>query len=276
MELLSNEQDLRQNPAIRMRCPSCLKLYSVLSSSISEPRPKFECMSCKTHFWVPFPECLEQKEIIAFPLQWLDPNFQKDQKENNAPSKEAAKPILEDCPKCTRPYAKGLSECPSCGVIFAKYSEPLPLEVSAQAYKAAPSSVGGPQRLKNIWDKITANYEDTLLHDEFLKEGHREGALAYASQQYRRMLSIDPDDELARKMIQKITALSQAPMEMVRSVPIKHILMERLGFSGFMMILSLLMMGIGYMVPILRNIVGAGAALFFFALAVRIYFSARN
>lgn len=253
--LITNESAASQQRPIKMRCPQCLKLYSVHASEIKESRPKFECMSCKTRFWVPFPECCEQKEIIAFPLTWLPTE------PNNAPNKEAES--FSECPKCGASYRKGDPDCSKCGVIFEKYQKS---QLKTEFNLSAPSP------LREQWEQVMRQYDNLEAHQRFIRECQIKEELGFASQQYKKMLSIDADDDIASQMLAKIVALTQAPVNFMTAKELKTKLAKRFSISGVMIAASLILMFLGYVFPLLRNIVGVGAAMFFFTLALRFYF----
>lgn len=185
---------------------------------IHDPRPKFECVSCHTRFWVPYPECVGQTEIIAFPITWLQ------QGETTAEQKEA----------------------------------PAPLGLPSQS------------ELKKLWDKVIAHYSDQESHNEFLRMAQMTGELLFASQQYQKMLQLNGDDDIARQMLERVVALTTVPGPRT-NINIWYSLRHQLGISGLLILASVVMMLAGWLLPLLRNLVGVGAALFFLMLTIRIY-----
>jgi hypothetical protein len=60
------------SPKVKVRCPECFKLFSIKVESMVESRPRFACTACSSQFWIPFPDCLAQDELLGFPVSWLE------------------------------------------------------------------------------------------------------------------------------------------------------------------------------------------------------------
>lgn len=55
--------------SLRVRCPSCRKLYMVQFSDIKEARPRFECVQCHSRFWLSLPDMDLGNELAGIPMQ---------------------------------------------------------------------------------------------------------------------------------------------------------------------------------------------------------------
>src|SRR6185437_15065479 len=101
--------ETQQHAHLRIRCPKCLKLYSVDTAGIQDSRPKFQCRDCHEKFWITTAISsadvgCEAEEIMGFPLEWL---------ETDKPAQVLIERIYS-CPKCTEPYQTGQSQCTKC------------------------------------------------------------------------------------------------------------------------------------------------------------------
>lgn len=251
MEVDLNRLDhVAANPdSHRIRCPKCRKLYVVRAQDIKETRPRFECVGCYERFWVSFVNLAPGEEILGLPLDtFVDP-------------KPESMPALSSCPKCHARMEPGMDECVQCGVIPAKY---LALRTG--------SRIQGSERLSQLWKRILADYADPDLHEEFVATSFKENNLAYASYQYAQLLKVLPQDEIARSKVKEIEALI--------TLPLVHRQMERDArtlprpmfprWQMMLVIFGLMLIGVGMIVPQLRQVVGLGAVLLFLAVSFRL------
>jgi hypothetical protein len=237
---------------LRVRCPHCRKLYMVQFADIQESKPRFECVQCRTRFWLSLPDMDLSQEVSGLPLQVKE-----------APVKRAG--LKKDpCPKCFKPVEAGRNECPSCGVVIEKYRNSMSFTDGIP-----PHSV----TLSALWKRIIADYADEDLHSEFLKACQRERNLAYAGAQYSQLLKVMPTDEATAKRLREVQALGMALMPAnKRDVRIPR---------GFPRLWHVPLMGatlviiVGMIAPMFRNMVGVGAALLFLAAALQIQFRKR-
>jgi len=254
--------DLTISQPIRMRCPECLKLYSVNSSEIFESKPKFACLDCGENFWIPFPEALAKTEgLIGYRVR------EKITDDKSSPPTLGAQvsKLVFNCPACAAPYSGGEKECAHCGVIFEKF------ELRQKNLEAPPAS----RELRELWDKVLDNYEDKAAHQHFVSQALGEGAAEYASYQYRQILDLNPSDSTAKQGQQMIGALSLASIESrvaVAAGPKFNFSLPKLSLGTFMIFLCGLVIAMGLLIPGARNLVGMGSAFLFLMLALRFYF----
>ncbi len=245
---------------IKARCPNCFKLYAIEAAEIQSPKPQFACSKCQTHFWFPYPESLEQKEVLGFPAEWLHPGIEPAQQQNEVPESsgtaEAPASRFFNCPRCQGEYSAGDNECPKCGVVFAK------LEMLEGSGHIASSPA-----LRRQWHHVMDNYGNLEAHRKFVSMAQKENKLVFASHQYRRLLSAHSGDETALRMQKEIIALSQAteglsprpkPIRLSRLMP-KLTTLALMGGGA--------LIGFGLMIEAARNLIGLGAAIVFFTLA---------
>ncbi|MBX7231527.1 MAG: hypothetical protein K1X29_05525 [Bdellovibrionales bacterium] len=288
---LPKNEDYEQR-VLKVRCPQCFKLYSVMAAEIKESKPQFECIKCYSKFWFPFPELDAQKEVLGFPVAWLSGQSESDgksgpisveakeatsaTKSNLVEKKQSANLNLEHksigrsdpllgtkfhCPRCQALYHSGDKECPKCGVVFAK----LNFLENHQSWVPASS------HLRQQWQAVLGKYEDLDSHRRFVGLCHKENNLVYASQQYRRLLEAHSGDEIALQMQKEIEALNLAVSSLLkpRTQWAKKIFPR---LSTLVMICGGILIGIGFMVPAARNLIGLGVAIIFFVVTLEWFF----
>lgn len=258
-------ENLTLNPeprsqTVKVRCPQCFKLYAVKALEIHETKPKFECHQCKTRFWLAYPECLEQPEVMGFPVEWLETQLSRSV--SSAPQ-SAIK--TEKCPKCQIEHMAGQKECFHCGLIFEKYQAKEENRVNLLP-PAHPD-------LSKHWGRVLEGYESETRHLQFLKDCQKKKGLDYASYQYGRILEINPSDERAQAMKDMILALTQTQLETTptqKSAPEK-IKAKWPRVSTVAMLIGFALIMVGFSSPQFKNLIGFGAAVLFLSLAIRYY-----
>lgn len=243
--------------SIRVRCPHCRKLYLVQFTDVQEARPRFECVQCHSRFWISLPEMDLSSELEGIPLHV---------KEVPSPPrgrKLELKRELEPCPKCFRTNPVGSSECAHCGVMIAKAREGLQFD------DTPPHS----SMLAATWKRVMADYGDENVHADFMKQSQSERNLPYAAAQYAQMSKLMPTDEITKKRIQEIQALA-AVMVPPKVDPKPKQYYPRLWqiplFGAALLII------VGLVLPMFRNIVGLGAAFLFLAIAMQLQMRRRD
>lgn len=108
---------------------------------------------------------------------------------------DAQKPADAACPKCGKQRAPEAESCPRCGLVFALWhaedgTPPVKLDAAGE----------------ELWQKITANWSDAPLHEDFLKHCLQTGTLAAAGRLYRERLDTNPKDALAAHMQSQVLA----------------------------------------------------------------------
>lgn len=165
---------------------------------------------------------------------------------------------FEKCPNCSEARHLDLKECPYCGVIYDKV---IPKEM-----------INGPQtnvdiELLQLWQDLVGDYTNQQKHELFLQKAMAKKRLPFASQQYRKLLEINPGDPLAKGMQEKILNLATVVMMQQKREVEKP---KGIGISNMLMILGvgLLCMGFvfkqNFMLPsILLIAISVGAKIFF-------------
>ena len=278
---------------VNVRCPGCLKLFSVFTAEIKEPRPQFQCNQCEEQFYLMFPECLGMGEVVGFPMHLKIHSIDSmpDDATSN-PGEAVQDPVLESpldplpvdeqklrsnelinsgvttdnaifhCPKCEGPRRGGEKECSHCGVVFDK------LKLFEEASR--PSHVSN-QKLNTAWDQVMEDYSNMQGHDDFVAACQSQQQLDFAAYKYRKILNAYSGDEVANKMIKKIENIALASSGLAQHRRRGHSPF-RFRWTTIMVGLGIVLMAMGYGIEQLRNLIGVGVALIFLSLALRVTF----
>lgn len=245
----------------RLQCPNCSKLFSVNETHIVETRPEFSCTICKTLFWISYPECLREKEVIgisSLPEILSQKESLKTLKIKNKKNKLYQLPNRV-CPKCNASFKWGEKECYKCGLVFDKHYKSKEPQEEITAHPSLPQ----------LWKDILKDYENQNLHQKFLETCRIKKDLPYSLHKYKKLLSLQPNDFLAQKYIKQIEALLSLTF-LEKPLPSRK--KKHLPWNLLLPGLSLGFVITGFMIPPLINLVGLGISLMFFSFSLRCYF----
>lgn len=261
----------------KMRCPECFKSYTVDWADIQEAEPRFKCNDCSTTFSIDVTKAFsEKKELIGYKVEDVSPELNN---HNITPKAE-----LFNCPKCTQPYAAGDTECKKCGVIFLKIAE---RELERRTRQDDMTGMVVSDELKDAWERVLLQYESEELHNQFVQLAWKESSLDYAAKKYSSILEAVPRDEMADKFSKRIVGLVNLRFELNEAQsfsPIRRWFnrqeiaeiaksnIHRLKITNVIMFFCGVLILIGMANPALRNLIGFGAAVLTFILALRFYF----
>ncbi len=267
--------DLERKPypsdSMRVRCPHCRKLYLVQVADIREDRPRFECVQCNSRFFVNMADFDldhngEVIGLLAAPHPVTSPNFPltgpSSESRVGSQAEPQRKPTfqpkreMQPCPKCFKLVQLRTAECPHCGVLIGRLQE---LAIRENLPPHSPA-------LAEAWQKVIADYGNESVHVSFIQAAHREGFLAYAAGQYSQLSSLMPADETTRRHIREIQALSTLVFP-TRERAARQGLYPRVWQVP--LAAAVIMILVGIFLPVFRNMVGVGAAVFFIALALK-------
>lgn len=240
-------------------CPSCGVRYRMDCKDLEESSPDFKCSSCESHIRLKTPiknsrnvqvELLELGVAVP-PAKKLLVNSQRD---------------VRKCPKCSSLQSKGSDECGKCGVIFSRL-DGLPLE---QQLGAIPSLV-------KAWQELMSDYSNLRKHFEFVDRCEDLRAIPFALKKYEELKSVQPQDEIAQSMLQKVimrrfSAVSPDQYPWVRVV--MNWQWTRI-FRLAPLALGLALIVIGLAFPSLRNLVGLGVATGFVTIGFVVFSTGR-
>jgi hypothetical protein len=181
------------------------------------------------------------------------------------PATATAAAVKKDpCPKCFKPVEVGRNECPHCGVMIDRYRSSMTFQDGVPPHSPT---------LGALWKRIVADYGDESLHAEFLRACQRERNLPYAGAQYLAMQKLMPTDEATAKRLKEIQALGSIMIPASNPalrVPRFYARLWQVPLMGATIVVI-----VGMLAPMFRNLVGLGAVLFFVAMALRFQFRRR-
>ena len=240
---------------LKVRCPSCTKLYEVESDDILSNMPVFQCISCDSHFGFEYPPKNPQ-EVAAFIIS-TESRAKQNSKTNVAEQQITPPSSMKACPKCGALNGPTHSECYSCHVIFERL-EGLPQDNSL---RAQPSLV-------RKWKNLLENFADEKLHDEFIRSCRELDALRFAMMKYEEIKAAQGGDALCDQMMAKINGLMMVELaqhptaaaakksdeKSIRPKWQKYLYWGPYSLSALMILWGVLSLGH-------RNLIGVGVAL---------------
>lgn len=228
--------------SVHLRCPHCQKLFIVARSEIKSNRPEFQCDSCSTRFYMPFPQATDKREFQTFFMNPAPTSTWRSIEEKH--SKFA-------CPYCQALNDKGSTECATCERVFEKAKK-----ISVELRKEFLA----PEPLRLLWEDVMKDFGNEVRHEAFIQEALSTKALPYASQQYRQILDGNPNEQTAIKMQQRIinlTTLTYVPPLRQKSNVAKKSISMPLLLVGF----GVLLTATGFAFAQLRSIISVGAVI---------------
>lgn len=277
---------------LRLRCPSCSKLYEVSDADIRSHSPQFDCVVCGTRFGVEFiPE--SKQSTISTITPTITPTFivaKSDEGEkartfqqemearslaalqNEIETQASGKNPVRTCPKCGALNDKKLTECYSCHVLFERLDQ-LPLD---PMLRAQPSLV-------RKWKNLVLNFDNMDLHDDFLKSCHELDALRFAMMKYEDLKKAQGcNDDLCKSMIARAQSLLYVTLAN-KSTPLvaepKTVKAPPKPWEKWVLLVpliaSMMMMIAGFASLSQRNLVGAGVAVLLLTLGLVLFWKGR-
>ena len=180
MTELAIELNSENSEKIRLRCPSCAKLYEVKSADIRESSPQFQCVACQCRFTFDFPVPAGEMALARA----VDAESQD-----------------RECRKCGALNKAQSQECYNCQVLFSKV-EDLPLDPTL---RAQPSLV-------RKWKLLLQNFDDISQHEAFLMNCHQLDALRFATLKYEEIRIEHGRSAICDQMLRRIRAMSEVAL----------------------------------------------------------------
>lgn len=256
---------------LKVRCPSCAKLYEVASEDIHSETPVFQCISCEGRFGFEYPP-VDAANVLTFAVSASGEVESSNAQQNQEMSAEELlasfkEPIKEptvdhvqsqemkSCPKCGALNGRRSKECYSCHVLFERL-EGLPQDPSL---RAQPSLV-------RKWKNVLENFDDVNLHEAFIKSCGELDAFKFAIMKYEEIKSAQGGDALCDQMIARINSMMMVGMSQKSTVKaaaavnpdrpkwMKWIYIGPFALSGLLILWGMLNLGH-------RNLIGVGVAL---------------
>lgn len=243
------------------------------NEDIKNDTPLFQCISCEVHFSFEYPpKDLQNIQCFAIDsepkIQNIESEFPvvdeaKSEKAVNAQSQSAeqmsaASQEMRSCPKCGALNGRASKECYSCHVIFERL-EGLPTDPSL---KAQPSLV-------RKWKNLVENFENSELHNEFLRSCHELDALKFAVYKYEELKKAQGGDPQCDMMIARANTLmltgfkkeSLQIQKVAKAKWQKYLYWGPFGLSALLVLAGMFNLG-------QRNLIGVGVAMACMALGL--------
>lgn len=288
--------------SLRVRCPHCRKLYLVQYGDIQEAKPRFECVQCRSRFWLALNEADLKGEVIGLPVDVKDvPKAKAAVKSASKSSAGSVKMQFRmgsgggepsigasavnagatlSAPTATinsptSAPARDLAPCPKCfkmNEVTAKECGHCGVVISKfkNAFSIQENFPAHSAALDSEWHAVLADYGNESLHDKFLGSCQRENNLAYAAALYSQMTKLMPGDDLTNKRLTGIQRMGEMLLPPTRK-SMDYRSPRRLPrvwqlplFAGTLLVV------VGFSSPVFRNMAGVGAAFIFLAIALQI------
>ncbi len=262
-----SSNELTRVPAqlFQMRCPNCRKLYSVEPGLLGTDRShftKFECVSCKTAFLAMNPEMHGR--------QFLETKFLETQFAPLASSETES--ALGSSLGSTEMESKRDLEL----VVDRSYRSAVvlvPLQDSAlQARAAEDIELSESAVLLAMWNSVLDSYLNLARHESFVNRCFEEGRLAFASHKYAQILVADPQNEIARKMRNRVTGFASYGFDAgSRGLETTSWKIPLPSFNSFIILLGTIAAVVGLAFPNAGHTAGLGFAMIALALGLRFF-----
>jgi ribosomal protein L40E len=110
------------------------------------------------------------------------------------------------CPKCLRPYPRGSTSCPKCGLVFSLWDP--------EAIRSGPSTGQDDAEddpAHRLWERVLTDPDDESLHQAFLTHCHEHQCLDFAARSYQAFLLQNPESVLGHTYRDRIVQLAALP-----------------------------------------------------------------
>lgn len=241
---------------LRVRCPSCEKLYKIDTRDVRSSEPHFECFVCQSVFGFQYPT----EKPLDVPAKLIRQSLAP------LPEKKDLRPMdVKSCPKCLAMNAKGSKECRQCGVIFARLKD-LPLD----------SKMGALPSLVKAWQDLMSDYGNLAKHLKFVNRCEDLQAVPFALKKYQELKEAQPQDEIAQEMLHRVLMRRFAVgADLVAEHPTVKAIAERINWIRLRKLapwlISIALITVGLTEPDAKNIAGIGASILFITLGVHIF-----
>lgn len=216
--------------SLRVRCPSCRKLYLVQTTDIRESKPRFACVQCHTKFWLSLAEQDLTAEIVGVPVQIRTSSTEKPVVSTSAPPVSSTL-VAEKVP----PHSAGLMTL--WQKVLADFgSQDLHHDFVAICQRENNLPYAAFQYSQML--KLVPNDEIVNRMLGEIKALAMTGPIAQAA--------AENEDQSRTRWFVSPSRLWQLPLA-----------------------IATVLVVVGLMIPFFRNLVGVGAALLFLALALQ-------
>lgn len=230
---------------------------------VEDSGAQFKCLCCEAHFGLKTPV----KNSRDVKTELIEAGLSRDQ---FLARQQKTVQEVRKCLKCAALNPKSLEECLKCGVIFARL-EGLPLD---QQLGAIPSLV-------RSWQELMSDYQNLRKHFEFVDRCEDLNAIPFALRKYEELKSVQPHDEIAQSMFQKVIMKRFANVSPEQWAWLLQVRRQILALPWMRIlrvgpvVLGTILIFIGLAAPGLRNLVGLGVAMAFVTVGFVVFNTGR-
>lgn len=230
---------------LRVRCPSCAKLYEVDVAVISSFSPQFDCVGCHSRFTFEFPPP-QPLDVQAVLVQATEQKALEQSK-------------MKSCPKCGAMNKTDALECYSCQIIFERFEK----------LKSRIEPTVNVQLIEQ-WQALLQDFANQQLHHDFVADCQKHGALNFALRQYTDLRKLQGSDLDCDRMIAKIETLNfikkvnqQDQKKVQKKAQLEKLPMTKIERALLWMpfVISFILIVTGLLSRGSRNMIGFGIAL---------------
>ncbi|MCC6276571.1 MAG: zinc-ribbon domain-containing protein [Oligoflexia bacterium] len=243
------------NP-VHVNCPQCQKPFLVKATELKPGQAQFRCTSCQAVFAFNWPQPPGVQRVVA---QVLGPEafrpaaeLPKAQASVNTAEMKSRKP----CPQCGVKASIEAKECASCGVVFEK----------VRRLKPHPVMPPAGAEVKAAWESVRAQFIDEKRHQDFIQICYLRDNLPYASSQYKAILDVDPNNDIAQRMQNRIIQLAAVTYLEAQT---KEVNQTGLGPAKMGLVIGAGLVVLGFMLQGAKSLVALGISVWVFIIAMR-------
>jgi len=220
---------------------------------------RFQCTGCQTYFAFSWPQppgtlSVRAEKISARDFSPASPPVAV-QSVNTTQSK-----VTRVCFNCGEKVDAKYIECTKCGVLFDKVRKIKSPEPVMQA--------AGPEIIA-AWEAVKTNYADEKRHESFIQLSLSRDSLPFASSQYRAILLVNPNDEIAKRMQNRIIDLATTTYIAAQTALRGDVSTRSRSLSSVAIVFAAVFVVIGVTVAALRPLVAVGVSILAFVFVLK-------
>lgn len=174
MDKITTEKLNTPTDNLSIRCPQCLKLYTVQEEQIKTVYPEFTCRDCQCHFAFEYP-VQNRDSIITFQVAPTQFEFKK------------------KCPKCDFLQSEKNEICGACGIVIENF-----LLMKNETYPRVSVD------LIKLWNDVLQEFENGYSHELFINQCRSKNKLDYAEFKYKELGRRAGDESMVLPWLEKI------------------------------------------------------------------------
>ena len=243
---------------LRMRCPNCKKLYSVSASMLGAgDLTRFECVNCSEAFFAMRPELNGASFLETHEL------------ETQFAPLSTSLPLMDFE---EAPVSLELERVVRSALVDVPLAPERDIDRSRESVVAADVELSGSGELVMMWQAITADYQNMSLHEAFVLECQRLVRLQFAAHKYAQMLTLAPDEPIARMMRARVEGLALHAFDAADAgMGWQAWTFPLPSFNSMIILMGTILVCIGFGFPNMRQTAGLGFAMIALAIGMRVF-----